>query len=258
MIELLIYSLLMSIIFNLIVFLIAYYFQSDSLTDISYSLTFIFIAFIAFFLGNFSFYKIIYLVFILIWALRLGLFLFRRILFFKGRDKRFDSFRKRFLSFGFFFLVQGISVFIIMIPGIMFFNSEVVLINWVSFIGIFIWIKGFIFESISDYQKFKFIKNSKNKGKLMQSGLWAYSRHPNYYGEILCWIGLYLFVFNSLYGLGLYYAIFGIISPVYIFLIIRFFSGISILEKRNDLKFKGNKEYLVYKKRTPLLIPRFF
>jgi steroid 5-alpha reductase family enzyme len=122
------------------------------------------------------------------------------------------------------------------------------------YIGLLIWLKGFLFESISDYKKFKFIKR-KNKRKFINKGLWRYSRHPNYYGEILCWIGIFITTSYTLYYNNIIYLLLGLISPIFIYILLRYISGINILEKRADKKYKNNKPYQKYKKNTPLLIP---
>ncbi|MBD3155066.1 MAG: DUF1295 domain-containing protein, partial [Candidatus Aenigmarchaeota archaeon] len=120
-----------------------------------------------------------------------------------------------------------------------------------SFIGFIIWGLGLTIETIADLQKFKFKNNPKNKGKWIQSGLWKYSRHPNYFGEILCWVGVYIYCLNYLSGLN---ALIGLISPVFISSLLLFVTGIPRLEERHDKKYGDKKEYQKYKKKTSKLI----
>ncbi|MBD3252560.1 DUF1295 domain-containing protein [Candidatus Pacearchaeota archaeon] len=248
--------LVLSIIINLIIFLIAYLLKSDKFTDITYALTFLILILIALFQNNFNFYNLILVILITIWAVRLGSFLFIRINYFK-KDRRFDGIREDFTKFMGFFLLQGLTTWIILIPSLLFIFGQTKSINFLFFLGIIIWIKGFLFEAISDYQKFKFIKNKKNKNKFINRGLWKYSRHPNYYGEILCWLGIFILTSPTLYIKSLPILFLGLVSPLFIYLLLRYVSGVKILEKNSDKKFKNNKKYKQYKKETNLLIPWF-
>lgn len=245
------YFLVVSIIFNLIVFIPAFIFKTDKLTDISYSLTFIFLTFWALSQNDTNLYKFILAFLILIWALRLGTYLFIRINK-TGRDKRFDGLREDFLKFLGFWLLQGVSVWVVMISSLLFFAFGTEPNIWLFIIGVITFLKGLIIETIADWQKYKFINNPENKGKWIQSGLWKYSRHPNYLGEIMVWIGIYLLTFS---GLENWPMIWALISPVYIFSLIRFVSGIPILEKKAEEKWGSNPDYQNYKKETGILLP---
>ena len=134
-------------------------------------------------------------------------------------------------------------------------STDKIILGYVSVLGSFVWLAGFIFESIADKQKFEFMKIKKNQKKLLNKGLWKYSRHPNYFGEILIWIGIYLFTIPTLNSISLLYAILGLISPVFIYIMLRYVSGIPILEKSAQKKFKKDKDYKNYIKDTPLLFP---
>ncbi|KAG5684442.1 hypothetical protein PVAND_013676 [Polypedilum vanderplanki] len=115
--------------------------------------------------------------------------------------------------------------------------------------GFLLWIAGFIFETVADYQKFTFRSLPENKGNFMSSGLWAYSRHPNYFGEILLWLGVAISSFSGSKS----YSVF--ISPIFVALLLIFVSGIPALEKKADQLYANNEEYQLYKKNTPVLIP---
>jgi steroid 5-alpha reductase family enzyme len=125
------------------------------------------------------------------------------------------------------------------------------MINAIMVLGIVIWISGLLIETISDWQKFSFKNNPNNKNLWIQSGLWKYSRHPNYFGEMLCWWGIFIFVLPFIQGLSWL----TIIGPIFITFILLFVSGIPPLEKRYDKKFADNKKYQDYKKKTSILIP---
>lgn len=242
--------LLIAICFNLILFLFAYKFKTDKITDLSYALTFIILISIGLSLEKYTHLKLVLWLMILFWALRLGIFLFIRIRKIK-KDRRFDGIRENFLKFFWFWFLQGISVWIILLPSLMLLGSETK-ISTLTWIGFGIWIIGLIVETISDLQKYEFNNNPKNKNKWISAGLWKYSRHPNYFGEILCWIGMYLFVYSSLNTLQ---KILAVNSPVFIIILLLFVTGLPKLEKNADKKWGKLKEYKEYKRKTSILIP---
>lgn len=246
------YYLIIALGFNLILFLFAYKFKTDKLTDLSYALTFIILICIGLSLEKYTPLKLILTIMILFWALRLGIFLFIRIRKIK-KDRRFNGIRENFLKFFMFWFLQGITVWIILLPSLMFLGSETK-ISTVTWIGFGIWIAGLAIETFSDLQKYKFNNNPKNKNKWISTGLWKYSRHPNYFGEILCWIGIYLFVFSSLNTLQ---KILSVNSPVFIIILLLFLTGLPKLEKYADKKWGKSKEYQKYKRKTSILIPWF-
>lgn len=122
-----------------------------------------------------------------------------------------------------------------------------------DYIGMPTWVFGFLFEVISDQQKAAFRKVAENKMKWIASGLWSISRHPNYFGEIVLWIGVALAAFG---GLGAKpRAAYVFISPIFVAFLLIFVSGIPLLEQKADKKFGENPEYQTYKKETPVLVP---
>ena len=187
---------------------------------------------------------------IVIWGLRIALYLFKRVIK-MGRDKRFDKIRPSFLKFLGFWILQGITVWVVLLAALLFFMNKTVF-SAITIIGLLIWILGFLIETFADHQKHVFKNNPKNKGKWIESGLWKYSRHPNYFGEITCWTGIFLFTLSSLPGL---YKLLALISPLYIAFLIIFVSGLPKLEKSADMKWGTNKNFQEYKKRTSILVP---
>jgi len=239
--ELLIIWLIISIVINLIMFIPAYFFKTDKLTDISYALTFIVLSLLM------IIYQDIWIVsvMIIIRAIRLWTYLLIRI-FKIQKDNRFDEMRndrKKFIKFR---LLQWLSVAIISTSLLLSTNNDV----WIIWIIIrAIWL---IIESFADYQKFQFILNKKNWW--VQTWIWKYSRHPNYFGEILCWIWVYIAAFPSLLNTN---KIIALISPLFIIILLLFVSWIPLLEKSWNKKRWDNQEYKKYIKKTSILIPRF-
>jgi steroid 5-alpha reductase family enzyme len=121
-----------------------------------------------------------------------------------------------------------------------------------ALVGFLVWVVGFAIEAGADAQKNRFRSDPQNKGKFIQSGLWSRSRHPNYFGEILIWVGVAIIALPVLQG----WQWVGLISPVFVTLLLTRVSGIPLLEKSADKKWGGQTDYEEYKKRTPVLIPR--
>jgi len=246
MLELL-YYLGLSLLIQLIMFVPAFIFKTDKLTDLSYGLTFIILALLVFLLNPFSWAGLILLAMVVVWGLRLAGYLFIRINKMK-KDERFDGIREKFFRFLSFWMIQGVSVWIILLPAMLFFGRERVSVTML--LGFLVWLSGLTIETIADRQKFRFYNDSVHRGEWISHGVWKYSRHPNYFGEILCWVGVYLFTFsfsiNSLIGLA---------SPLFIAFLIIFVSGIPKLEQGADKKWGQRVEYQDYKKHTSVLVP---
>ena len=244
-------SFIVAIAVNMAMFIPAFFLKTDKLTDASYGLSFILVAGIVLFTNPVTIPKLILFGMIAIWGIRISAQLLIRVLK-TGKDKRFDKIRDNFMRFGLFWLVQGFTVFVVLIFSTQYFVLSITPITFMSFIGIILWFTGLSFETIADRQKMTFASNPQNAGKWIETGLWKYSRHPNYFGEILLWFGLYIYTWPAIGG-SLY--LMGLISPLYIFFLIYFVSGIPILEKSADKKWGMIPEYQNYKKRTPILIP---
>ncbi len=240
--------LLISLGLNILMFIPAFIFKTDKLTDLSYALSFIALAIISLILGGTSSIKLLLAGMVILWGIRLGAFLFIRIRK-QNKDKRFDGIRESFPKFLQFWVLQGLSVWVIMLPALFFISTPSLLALWPGFL---IWVIGLSVETISDLQKYRFTQNPKNKGKFISSGLWKYSRHPNYFGEILCWIGVYIFAFASLAPLQKLTAL---ASPLYIIVLLIFVTGLPLLEKSADSKWGSQKTYQEYKRKTSVLIP---
>ena len=185
-----------------------------------------------------------------IWGIRLCIYIAMRN-HGKEEDFRYKNWRtswgKWFYLRSYFqiFILQGVFMFIIALPVIILSSSNDNSLNWVDMLGLIIWLTGFFFESVGDFQLLKFIKNKENKGLVMRYGLWKYTRHPNYFGEALLWWGIFLVSLSSNYG------IYSIISPITINYLLLYVSGIPMLEE----KYKNKPEYQEYKKTTSAFFP---
>ena len=247
-----VYTLIISFLIQTVFFAFAASFKTDKVTDLSYGLTFIIIASYLFFKNlTLSFIQLAVYWAVIIWGVRLVAYLYNRILKIK-KDRRFDGIRENFLKFARFWLFQGIAVWIIMIPSILVLSSqEAKPFGFLAWAGLAIWLIGLLTETIADYQKFVFKNQPKNKNKWIQTGLWRYSRHPNYFGEMLVWWGIFSLALPYLAG----WKLLSMVGPLFITFILLFVSGIPPLEKRSDQKYGKNKKYREYKKKTSLLIP---
>lgn len=251
-VETLLTTLKLALIIQLAFFLLAFIKKTDLFTDLSYGLTFIVLTlFLIFQQKQTQLPQMLLSLAILLWALRLINYLLIRIIVIK-KDRRFDGVRENFFRFFLFWFFQGLSVWLIMLPAIFYLTLKVKIgFNLLIPIGLLIWFKGLVIETVADWQKFSFKLKPENKKKWIESGLWRYSRHPNYFGEIMCWWGLFIMVAPHLQG----WQYLTIIGPLYITFLLLFVSGIPTLEKRYKQIYGKNKQYLKYKKQTSLLIP---
>ena len=192
---------------------------------------------------------------VVIWSLRLSSFLYLRI-HRTGKDGRFDKLKTSSIRFLVPWTIQGLWVFLTMIVVIVIntqADSAPALGIWDG-MGLSIWILGFSIEVIADNQKTVFNSEPNNQGKWIDCGLWSYSRHPNYLGEVLLWTGIAFFGVSCFTGLEKI----AWISPLFIYLLLTRISGTPILDRRALEKWGDDSEYQIYRKNTPLLFPRFF
>ncbi|XP_068121210.1 uncharacterized protein [Hyperolius riggenbachi] len=188
---------------------------------------------------------------ITVWAVRLGSYLVVRILR-DGQDKRFNKVRHDPQAFLVYWTLQGVWVFITLLPSLMLnFEKQNKPLGLQDVLGWSLWLVGFLVETMADQQKWNFKSDPDNAGTFIQSGLWAYSRHPNYAGEILVWIGLFLSASSVLSG----YQFVSIISPVFVWFLLNYVSGVPILERQALKRWGEDPAYKSYVQRTPVLWP---
>ncbi|MDX9826241.1 MAG: DUF1295 domain-containing protein [Spirochaetia bacterium] len=225
--------------------------KTDVVTDLSYSLSFGLVSLTLILLNpGAGFVALLPAWLTILWALRLGGYLFTRIIKTKV-DHRFDSMRNDTLKFARFWILQAAAVAIIVLPVVASVASDAAprSMGILEVLGLLLWVAGFAIETVSDAQKSAF-KNSGAKG-VITTGLWRYSRHPNYFGETLLWWALFVYCLPALSG-GLYLTVFG---PVFITLLLLFVSGIPLLEKSADAKYGGDPAYQEYKGKTSIFFP---
>ena len=191
---------------------------------------------------------------IILWAIRLGSFLFMRIHKDK-KDGRFDSIKTSFSQFFMTWTLQGMWVFICSSAALVAIaNPTGVVVNSVFIIGLGLFLLGFIVEVIADNQKSVFRSIPENKDLFINEGLWARSRHPNYFGEITLWTGITVMGISTFDGMN-YLALF---SPIFSYLLLNYVSGVRMLEYRGHKKWGHLDGYKKYKEETPKLIPKIF
>ena len=250
--------LFIAFIIQWIVFIPSFYFSTERFYDLTGSITYMIVIVTALyhkseFIGSRSDIRSLLIAgFVIIWALRLGSFLFLRVLKDK-EDRRFSEWKKNFHQFLRVWTLQGLWLFLTSVAAVTAITfRKIIEPDLFLYIGSFLWVFGFLFESIADYQKRKF--RSENKNKFIQSGLWSLSRHPNYFGEIVLWFGIALIAFPTL--VGPQYV--SLISPLFVYLLLTRVSGVHILEKHADDTWGKKKDYKAYKEKTPVLFPKIF
>ncbi len=187
-----------------------------------------------------------------VWALRLGSFLFRRIKK-AGKDGRFDEIKTRWPRFLVTWTLQGLWVFITLLAALVAISSpDPKPLGAVALIGCLLWVVGFIVEATADAQKSTFNSDPANRGRFVNVGLWRWSRHPNYFGEILLWIGVTVIAAPEFQG----WQWLALISPLFVIFLLTKVSGVPLLEKRGDEKWGDDPEYQRYKRDVPVLLPR--
>ena len=234
-------------------FIIAFAQKTEKFYDLTGSLTYITITTSAVLLTpNVDNRTALLMMMVLVWATRLGTFLFTRVLK-AGKDDRFDEIKQSFGRFLLTWTLQGLWVTFTAAAALAAITStEKAELGWPALIGFLIWALGMYFEVLADAQKSAFKANPENEGKFIRSGLWAWSRHPNYFGEIVIWIGVAIIALPVLQG----WALVTLISPVWVVLQLTLISGIPMLENKAEKRWGGQEDYEAYKENTPVLIPR--
>ncbi|MDA9551228.1 DUF1295 domain-containing protein, partial [Flavobacteriaceae bacterium] len=203
--------------------------------------------------GSLGFASLIVCACVSVWAVRLGSFLFLRIKK-DGEDKRFRSIKTSFTRFFMTWTLQGMWVTMCLLCVTTALSSEGGIKEGVGFyLGLIVFIIGFGLEVSADMQKTRFRKNPENKDKFISTGLWAKSRHPNYLGEIILWLGVALMSMESLRGIEYI----TLISPLFVYILLVYVSGVRMLENSGQKKWGNLPEYKAYVENTPQLFISF-
>ena len=231
-----------------LLFIPAYFFQTEKFFDLTGSFTYIIASFYALLnASSYTIFSVIVVSCIVCWAIRLGTFLFARINK-DGEDKRFREIKPSFSRFLMTWGLSGtwVSICLLCVLTAISSNSGVVG-GGLFYFGLILFLFGFIIEVVADYQKTLFRKNPENKNKFITTGLWSYSRHPNYMGEILLWFGISIMSISSLSGIEYI----TLISPFFVYLLLTRISGVNFLEESANKKWGHLDEYKYYISKTP-------
>lgn len=240
-----------SFVLHWIIFIPSFAFQTEHYFDLTGSISYLSAVALAFYLNpSVDPRDLLIGLLIVVWAVRLGSFLFMRVKQ-DGKDDRFTIMKTQFHWFLMTWTLGGLWVFLTMAAGLAAITSNTTQpFGLMAYLGLALWIFGFSIEVIADKQKRAFKKNQQKDKEFITSGLWAWSRHPNYFGEITLWIGLTLIALPVLSG----WQLVTLISPVFVYILLTKISGIPLLENRGMKKWGSDPEYIDYVNRTPALI----
>jgi steroid 5-alpha reductase family enzyme len=251
MFTVLITEVIVIVIYMVIWFFFSQLLKRNDIADIAWGPGFVITAISAMILSNAATQRgLLVLSLVILWAARLAIHVFLRNRG-KSEDARYKKWKqdwgKQVVIRAFFqiFILQGLLIIIISLPVTIIITSKQ---NWLGifdFLGVCIWLTGFFFEAVGDYQLMKYKKNPENKGKIIKQGLWRYTRHPNYFGEVVLWWGIYIIALSVSLGWA------AILGPVTITFLILKVSGIPLLEE----KYKNNPEFQTYKQKTSAFFP---
>ena len=240
---------------QIIVFIPSFIFRTEHYYDLTGGITYISTVVMALILKNsYQGIDLISLLLgsmVIIWATRLSSFLFLRVKK-SGEDVRFKKIKHSFSWFLMTFMLQGMWVFMCIFPALIVISSINSEINNYAIVGSIVWLFGFLFEIIADNQKSNF--NKFNKGEFISNGLWSITRHPNYFGEFILWLGITIaslgYIDNYKYVL--------LLTPIFVYLLLTRVSGVNLLEDIGEKRWGNSKEYQKYKEKTPLFFPKLF
>lgn len=225
--------------------------SDNSLVDIAWGFGFVLAVWFTLLRSPIQPLDIIIVLLVTVWGGRLGLHILSRKIG-KPEDFRYQKWREEWDNFylrSFFqiFILQGFLLYIIVYPSVKVISSDTPYIGILTVLGVLVWLLGFAWEVIADWQLKNFLKQRSSRNEIMKSGLWKYSRHPNYFGEALLWWGIFLIALEAVGGFLI------ILSPVLITVLVRYVSGVPLLEKR----YADHEEYQEYADKTSIFIPWF-
>jgi steroid 5-alpha reductase family enzyme len=223
--------------------------KRNDVADIAWGGGFVVLAWISLFISGVSLRGLVATILVTIWGLRLASHIYVRNRN-KPEDYRYQAWRNEWKYFYLrsylqIYLLQGLFLYLIALPFLFINNKSLSGITVLDIVGILVWIIGFYFESVGDSQLKQFVSNPDNKGRIMDQGLWKYSRHPNYFGEVTQWWGIFIITLSIPFGY------LTVIGPLTITSLILFVSGIPLLEKKRE----GRTDWEKYKKQTSIFFP---
>ncbi len=246
-------SIILILVYMTTVFLFALWLEDNSIVDVAYGIAFVLVGWSGLLiLGSGHARQWLSVILITVWGVRLALHIFLRKRG-EGEDFRYRHWReewgKTFVwrSFLQIFMLQGSVIFLVALPILLVINAPGGPLGALDLVGVMVWLFGFGFEAVGDWQLLRFKANPENRGRIIQNGLWRYTRHPNYFGEAVLWWGLFFIAINVQHG------VWAIISPVLIAFLLLKVSGIPMLET----KYENHPDFIVYKSRTNAFFPWF-
>ncbi len=244
---------LFAFVINWLAFVPSYLFQTERYFDLTGSITYMSLVLVALTLrGEADSRAWLLGGLVTVWAARLGSFLFIRISR-EGSDRRFDALKPSLVRFFMTWTLQGLWVLLTLSCALAAMTATRPRpLGLFAVLGTVVWAVGFAIEAAADAQKRRFRSSRANREMFIQSGLWAWSRHPNYFGEITLWVGIALIASPVLVG----WQYLTLISPVFVYVLLTRVSGIPLLEARATERWGDEPEYVAYRERTPLLFPR--
>ena len=247
------FILIIAVLLQVIFFIPSFLLKTEKYYDLVGSLTYITTMSLAYFsVENKTMIDSIIYFYVMVWALRLGIYLFRRVRN-DGKDVRFEKAKRHFFWFLQYWMGQALWVSLTACAAIIaILSPEEDTLPVLAMVGMALWLSGFAIESISDYQKRVFRKENNPSESFIHTGLWARSRHPNYFGEITLWTGIAVIALNTLNGIEYV----TLISPVFVYILLTRMSGVNLLERIADERYGHLEEYQRYKRNTPVLVPK--
>ncbi|MEM1194606.1 MAG: DUF1295 domain-containing protein [Pseudomonadota bacterium] len=251
-------SVVLAMAINWVVFLPSAAAKSDTFYDTTGAITYATVTVVACLVsyshhGNLDLRSLVIAALVIIWCVRLGSFLFVRIHAMGGTDSRFEKIKVNPARFLVAWTLQGLWVALTASAAhVAILAEERAQIGGFFFAGAAVWVFGFSYEVIADAQKSAFKKDPTNKGKFINTGLWRWSRHPNYFGEITLWTGILIMAIPLLSGLSWLV----VISPIFVFLLLTRVSGVNLQTAQAKERWGDDPAYQAYLTKTPALIPR--
>ena len=247
------FTLIVAVLLQVIFFIPSFLLKTEKYYDLVGSLTYVTTVSLAYFsVETKTMIDSIIYFYVMVWALRLGIYLFRRVRN-DGKDVRFEKAKRHFFWFLQYWMGQALWVSLTACAAIIaILSPEEDTLPVLAMVGMALWLSGFTIESLSDYQKRVFRKENNPSEAFIHTGLWARSRHPNYFGEITLWTGIAVIALNTLTGIEYI----TLVSPVFVYILLTRMSGVNLLERIADERYGHLEEYQRYKRNTPVLVPK--